>query len=377
MLLDETLTNLIDSIYDAALNPERWTDVLEAVAEFVGGEASGVFSVDLDNRCIKAHHHFGFDERYTNLYWETYWEFDPTTALPLFGVEEVVSIANFLPYEDFREGRFYREWAKPQGWVDSATAVLAKSGTGCTYLTVVRGEADGFVDDDVRRRMALLVPHIRRSMLVGKVIDLRQHQASTFADVLDGLSSAMFLVSATGHIVHENDAGCDLLAAGDMLRAKSGQLVARDPKVNQSLREIFLAAAEGGAAGIVGKGIAFPLLSADGEHYIAHVLPLNPGGRIHAGLAFSAAAALFVRKATLEMTSLPEVIGRTYKLTPAELRVLLAIFDVGGVPEVATSLGVADTTIKTHLGRLFEKTGTGRQADLVKLVAGYMTPLAG
>ena len=71
-----------------------------------------------------------------------------------------------------------------------------------------------------------------------------------------------------------------------------------------------------------------------------------------------------------------EVIGEMYKLTPTELRVLLAIVDVGGVPEVAASLGIAATTVKTHLSRLFEKTGVGRQADLVKLVAGFSIPLA-
>jgi len=54
-----------------------------------------------------------------------------------------------------------------------------------------------------------------------------------------------------------------------------------------------------------------------------------------------------------------------------------SIVDVGGVPEVAAALGVAATTIKTHLGRLFAKTGVARQADLVKLVAGFSTPLAG
>ena len=54
-----------------------------------------------------------------------------------------------------------------------------------------------------------------------------------------------------------------------------------------------------------------------------------------------------------------------YRLTPTELRVLLAIVDIGGVPEVAAALGVAVTTVKTHLGRLFEKTGVARQADLV------------
>jgi len=50
---------------------------------------------------------------------------------------------------------------------------------------------------------------------------------------------------------------------------------------------------------------------------------------------------------------------------------------VGGVPEVALALGIAVTTVKTHLGRLFEKTGATRQADLVRLVAGYAMPLAG
>ena len=83
-----------------------------------------------------------------------------------------------------------------------------------------------------------------------------------------------------------------------------------------------------------------------------------------------------MRKATLEVPSAFEVICKTFELTPTELRVLLAIVEVGGIPEVATAFGVADTTVRTHVTRLFEKTGTSRQADLVKLVAGYATPLA-
>ena len=38
-----------------------------------------------------------------------------------------------------------------------------------------------------------------------------------------------------------------------------------------------------------------------------------------------------------------------------ELRVLLAIVEVGGVPEVAEALGVAESTIKTHLGRILPR----------------------
>jgi DNA-binding CsgD family transcriptional regulator len=84
-----------------------------------------------------------------------------------------------------------------------------------------------------------------------------------------------------------------------------------------------------------------------------------------------------VHKASLDSPAPPEVIARTYKLTPTELRVLLAVVEVGGAPEVADALGVAETTVKFHLRRLFDKTGVRRQADLVKLVAGFSSPLTG
>jgi len=54
---------------------------------------------------------------------------------------------------------------------------------------------------------------------------------------------------------------------------------------------------------------------------------------------------------------------------------MLAIVDVGGAPEVAEALGVAASTVRTHLGRVYAKTGVARQADLVKLVAGFSSSL--
>jgi DNA-binding CsgD family transcriptional regulator len=111
-------------------------------------------------------------------------------------------------------------------------------------------------------------------------------------------------------------------------------------------------------------------------HSLAHLMPLAPGNR-RSGATYPALAAIFVHKAAIEAHCRPEVIAQLYGLTRAELRVLLAIVDVGGVAETAESLGVSEATVKTHLHRLFGKTGTGRQADLVKLVAGFSNPLVG
>jgi DNA-binding CsgD family transcriptional regulator len=125
-----------------------------------------------------------------------------------------------------------------------------------------------------------------------------------------------------------------------------------------------------------GRGIAVTLTERDGERYVVHVLPLTSAER--RGLqGRRAIAALMVQKAELELGSMPRTIAQTFGLTPTELRVLLAIVETGGVPETADALGIRQATIKTHLHRLFSKTDTRRQAELVKLVAGFASPLAG
>src|SRR4029079_15505767 len=100
------------------------------------------------------------------------------------------------------------------------------------------------------------------------------------------------------------------------------------------------------------------------------------GARRRAGIVRVAAVALFVRQAALMPAQASQIIRETFKLTPTELRVLLAIVEVGGIPEIAAPFGVAETTVRTHVNHLFQKTGATRQADLVKLVAGYSTPIA-
>src|SRR5262249_8056874 len=153
------------------------------------------------------------------------------------------------------------------------------------------------------------------------------------------------------------------LAEGSLLRAVSGKLVPNDADAEQALSDVF-AMADGGDAAVGIKGIAVPLAARNGERYVAHVLPLTSGARRRTRASYAAAAAVFVHKAALETRSPQEVIGKHYKLTPTELRVLLATVQVDSVLEVAEALGIAVSTVKTHLLRVFAKTGTRRQADL-------------
>lgn len=374
----EVVSALIGDIYDAALEPSRWTDVLGKIRGYVVGAAAALYWKDAASRNGDVYYEDGgIEPQYRQSYFEHYIKLNPTSTGIFFAkIEEPTGTADHLPYDEFLATRFYREWAQPQGLVDFANVVLEKSTTSYAGFGVFRHQRDGVIDEGARERMRLIAPHVRRAVLIGKVIDVKAAEAATFADTLDGISAGMILVNASGRIVHANAAGHAMLTAGDLLCAPSGRLATADPDTDRALRDIFTAAGSGDAAiGI--KGIAVPLTARDGERHVLHVLPLTSGARRRAGASYAAVAALFVHKASVSTPSAPEVIAKMYRLTPSELRVLLAVVAVGGAPEVAEALGIAETTVKFHLQNLFEKTGTHRQADLVKLVAGFANPLTG
>jgi DNA-binding CsgD family transcriptional regulator len=375
MCEDPRAAEIITRIYDAALDAALWPDVLEGIAAFVNGQVGGLLVKDQVHKCVNARCYSGADAHYIQLYERTYSQLGPVATSLFCEVGRVVGIPDLMPYKQFCQSRFYEEWARPQGWVDVAVAVLEKTADGCVYLSMARDETSGMVDDEMRRRMALVAPHVQRAVLIGKTIDFQQAASATLAEALDDLSTGLFLVDTRGVLVHANAAGHEMLAAGDLLRSAGGRLTAVDAQVDQALRDTIVAAGHGDRdVGI--RGIALSLTAHNAQRYVAHVLPLTSGARRSVHATYAATAALFVRKAAMEFPSRAEVIGKTYQLTPAELRVLFGIVQIGGVPEVAAAFGVADATIKTHVSRLYEKTGTGRQADLVRLVAGFSMPLA-
>jgi DNA-binding CsgD family transcriptional regulator len=199
-------------------------------------------------------------------------------------------------------------------------------------------------------------------------------EAATFADALDCLGAALFLVDPDARIVHANTSAHVLLHRRTVLRATDGKLSACEPDAAHALRRSI---AEADRAPVGASTVALPLRAHDGEHCVAHVMPLRAGAQRQVGSRGDAVAAVAVHKVALALSPPPEAIAGLYGLTPSEVRVLFAVVEIGGVRGTATALGIAEATVKTHLHRLYGKTGATRQADLVKLVAGFANPVVG
>jgi DNA-binding CsgD family transcriptional regulator len=371
----EALSSALDAVYDAAIDANLWPLAVERACNFVQCMAGMIGAYDVMLRGLNFRIPWGYEQKYLDNF-DYYTSINPTLRSSFaFKVGQVGSIGDVLDLKEFYAHRVYLEWAKPQGIVDVVQATLEKSPTALSVLALSRHESQGIVDQPTRDRMAMIVPHFRRSVLIGKIIDLAKIEAATFSNAIDGLAAAVFLVTREGRLLHANVRGEEMLSAGDPLRLVEAVVTAASHKVQRDLLSSFAAATEGHRA-IEQRGVAVPLMAADDQRYVAHVLPMTSGRRREATVLGQAAAALFVRKVDLRFPSAVDTMTQIYRLTPSETRVLHVILEAGGVAPTSLMLRLTENTVKTHLRHIFAKTGARNQADLVKLAAGLASPLS-
>jgi DNA-binding CsgD family transcriptional regulator len=248
-----------------------------------------------------------------------------------------------------------------------ALAVNLEKGMARASLINVRTEV--VVTDEMRRRMALLVPHLQRAVAIGGLFDQQKAATEALTETLDHVEAAVVLVGVDGVIAFANTPAKAMLGEAQLVRAQGEAFHAADAKADRLLYDIFTSA-EKGDASVGVRGVAVPLTAGAQEQWFAHVLPLTSGNRKQTGIAHAAVAAVFVRKTAPDAPPALESIAKLYKLTASEVRVLDALLKVDGVKAMAEMLGLSEATVRTHLHNVFQKTGTRRQSELVKLVAG-------
>ncbi len=232
---------------------------------------------------------------------------------------------------------------------------------------------DGMIHESDVERAGATVSRLERSGTIGKLLDIKSAQAAMFETVLDTLATAVFLTSADLRIVHANTAGREMFSRGDPVRSGGGLLIARSPSVAKALAAA-VAQAAGNEAEIDRQCHSIPAPRADGSPNVLYVLPLTRGV-FRPGPAQRAVAAIFVTPGAAPLASPIEALAVLFDLTRTEASVFSKIAAGLTTQEVASSLGIEPSTIKTHLSHIFAKTGTRRQSDLMRLAHSFALKL--
>jgi DNA-binding CsgD family transcriptional regulator len=167
----------------------------------------------------------------------------------------------------------------------------------------------------------------------------------------------------TGRVIWQGQAAAGILAADGDLTIRSGHLHVRDTAVDRRLQAAIRWAAEHDKTFLPTRGTV-PIVLAGGHGVPAKVWwVIADGDKIWFSLG----------DPRLNDTRLAAA-AAIYGLSPAQQQVARLIVEGLSVGEIGERLGVSITTARTHLNRVFDKTGVRTQPALVRVLLSTAAP---
>lgn len=362
----ERFSELVGRIYECALAPELWPSVLGEICAGVGAQAGWIAMHQ--PKLVRSSYpvEVGTDPAWQKRLAEEFVGLSPFMGIVHHvRVGEVWSVADVIDYDQFLQGRFYREWSEPQGIDDTIMGVLTKTPDAFTWLGVCLPEPATAAH---KALVGQFLPHIERTLRISEILDFRAAQSADLLAAVGALPTGIVLVDPGLAVRGANPAAERLMAETGALSIRGGRLVCARGEAGERLAQA-LAACAGARLESAGVSVLFP--AAEGKTDL--LVQLAPLPRPHANPGGEAVAALFLSAPSEPKVAPMEAFVRRYGLTPSETRVLLAMLDGQTPRAIAEATGVSLPTVRTHLSHLYAKTDTARQADLVGLFARLTT----
>ena len=362
----QDLSDTIGAIYDCAITPDHWPEAMRRITGLTSSTSMGMGIIDHRQKQNVRLYEYGYAEDDLKLFFQKYAVMNPAwVARLMFPVGEPVTGEMLLDEQEFLESRVYREFLQPRGLRYGVTIEMLRTTHRSVGTTVMRTDAQRPFGPADLSLLRLLSPHLCRALTIADALDLRTLKSEMLEATLDALAAGVYLISRDGKVVYMNAAAEHQARAGHALRVVNHRLLATDPEANARLANIIDDVSRDETdAGPAGHSLALP--DVNGAGYVATVLPIERGRRRSILAPFAASVAVFAQDPELVPLMPGEAFAKLYGLTGGELRVLLTLAQGAGAKEAADVLGIGEATVRTHLQRLFSKTGTSRQAELLQ-----------
>lgn len=364
------LDDLIGLFYDAATAPELWPTALEAVGDALGGCAL-VMSILSPREGLKFAATVRIDPDYRALIEQRFAspETNPlVAAMPRLPITVPVAREAILPDREYLGGELYNEVFRPQDLAHAAAACVLRTPDHIVPLGIVRQAGSERPDRRDLDLLGRLLPHMQRSVQLYLRLGSLEARWSAAEEALDHLPFGVVLVDACGKVLFLNRSAESVIAAADGLTVREGVLIAATSEETRALGKLVAEAAATGAGAGTSPGSAI-VLSRPSMSAPLPVLVAPLRGQWTLPAERRAAAAVFVtdpaRCATVAGRQLIELFG----LTPAEAQLAVALLAGKRLARIAAERGVQLPTVRNQLRAVLAKTGTGRQAELVRLLA--------
>lgn len=366
---DRQILNLIEQIYEVALEPAAWPDCLEGFRQLFGG---GVVTIWLGGSASASVIQVGMDPSFVRSYIDHYAALDPIgRAVAGLADGQLGSAADIgIDHATLARSEYYNDYMRPQGWLPgkSMGGVLLgdESGPLATFgFQAVKG--DGRFGPRHLQLLKRLVPHLRRTARLNRRLRTLELSRISLFGVVDRMSDGVILVDGQARVIEVNAAADGILSDGDGLVVSHGVLRAMTPEATRELHRLIGATSTALGSQKLATREHMALPRSPGRHPLSLLIVPLPSTAFGRWQPRTTVAVLIADPERAPETE-EEALRRVFGFTRAEARLAARMIHGRSPADISEELQVAMPTIRTQLKQLFAKTGTSRQAELTRVL---------
>jgi DNA-binding CsgD family transcriptional regulator len=357
------LSELIGSIYDTVVDPGACPTMLNGLADLLGatgGAQVGAYNSRAHSVAMLAPRIDPKESPSFSKYWANIWR-----QCGQHPIGAVIIPEMRISHPDRCRADIFNGSSKPQRPERMMGATLLTEGFVSTVVSVSRSYSEGEFEAGQTQLFAALIPHLQRAVQLRIRLAALDGPPTSSAEMLNRLPHAVMLVDAGARVIFANQAAARMLGAGNGLSLDRDGLKAETTEDTRRLRRTIADCAEP-ANELGGEGGRFRLSRRDRGPLTMLVIPHRT--QVTWIDILRPTAILFIAEAEQAAVLRSERFSQDFGLTRAEAVFAVEISKGDGLQAAASRLGVSLTTVRTHLAHVFDKTGTRRQAELVRLI---------
>lgn len=377
MPVSPDLLDVVGDFYAAATEPSMWEVAVRRLGESLGCVAAHLFLSNHAQVTASTKVALNLSEEALREYETDYIKVCPRCrAYRERPWVKVLYDYQHTPEDEMRRDPFYSWMYRNSGMKYYVGAVVDVEEHTSLMMALHRTPEQGHVQQREIELFSKVLPHIERAIQIRHRLCYLDARLQAAQAALDQLSCGVFILDRSGVVAAKNRAAERLLDARDGLRIDKGILKASHRDDNQFLQSTVRAAVmtslQRGAE--AGGAVAVRRLSAK-RSYSLLVAPIPRREMLF--VVDHPAAVVFAMDPAHTKQLPADLLRRHFALTGAEANVAIRLCTGMTLEDVAEALNITVATARTHLKRIFSKTDTRRQAELVRIVMQTVGELDG